>query len=85
LKARVVDGSFHKRNVVKRAVGSYISPTDNMNSNSGGWNEEFIHVNGLGGSIGTCIRSLDSVGVVVSDEVQITLDLELMADSRKMP
>jgi polyisoprenoid-binding protein YceI len=30
-------------------------------------------------------RSLDTGGVVVSDEVQITLDLELTADSRKLP
>jgi len=30
-------------------------------------------------------RSLDTGGVVVSDEVQITLDLELTANSRKLP
>jgi len=30
-------------------------------------------------------RSLDAGGVVVSDEVQITLDLELMASGRKLP
>ena len=30
-------------------------------------------------------RSLDTGGVVVSDEVQITLDLELTADNRKLP
>lgn len=30
-------------------------------------------------------RSLDTGGVVVSNEVQITLDLELTADSRKLP
>ena len=30
-------------------------------------------------------RSLDAGGVVVSDEVQITLDLELAAETRKLP